>query len=253
MLTGTLAETIIEFAIELPDLTSVGNSATEVEALVNGINNDIDENELNRQVFGLLVFNKFLPQEFIQGEELIGGSAVATMSEFVSNQFSKLLSETLSEFIPDSDFSVKWRRYDAESVNTPTDIGSGNEFELLWTQRLFKDRVSINVGGNFDVGKNIDEETSNIAVAGDFIFQYMITEEGNIRLKVYGKNTRDAFTGDDNDVAGISLFASEEFDDFEDLRRNFKTRRVQRKLRKIQKEKERQNKADLLSTTQNDN
>lgn len=249
LLTGTLADTDINFAIELPDLSSVGNNSSDIEAIINGINNDIDTNELNRQVFGLVVLNKFIANDVLQGSELLGASASATFSDFISNQFSKLLNETLSEFIPDSDFSVKWRRYNAANVDdAPTNLGSGDEFELLYTQRLFNDRVSIDIGGNLDVGKKIaGAGTSNIAVAGDFVFQYMITEEGNIRLKVYGKNTQDSFTGVDSGIGGISLFATEEFDDFEDLRRNFKNRRIQRKLKRIQKDKER----ELLSDTAN--
>jgi len=235
-LRGSLSDTDIQFAIELPDQSTLGNNASEVEPAINAINDNVDSNELNRQVFGLLVFNKFLPDEVLQGNELIGESVNATMSEFVSNQFSKLLNETLSEFIPDSDFSVKWRKYNGET--DASNLGSGNEFELLYTQRLFNDRVSIDIGGNLDVGKDIeDSDNSNIAVAGDFVFQYLITEEGNFRLKVYGKSTDNTPVGTDNAaVAGIALFASEEFDNWEDLKQNLRNRRAKRKLRK-QKEK----------------
>jgi len=251
LLGGTLADTDVRFAIELPDLSSVGNSSTDVQAVIDGINNDADTNELNSQVFGLLVLNNFMPSNVLESNELIEGGVNATVSEFVSDQFSKLLNETLNEFIPDSDFSIKWRRYNGENADDVQNLASGNEFELLYNQRLFNNRVSIDIGGNVDVGKNIGEAgTSNIAVAGDFIFQYLITPEGNIRLKVYGKNTQDTFTDGNTGIGGISLFASEEFDDIEDLRRNFKKRRAQRKLRQ---RKRAQEKAEALSTTQNGN
>ena len=234
-ITGELSSPDIAFRIELPDRSSVPD---EVERTIEGINNDIDKNELNRQVFGLLIFKKFFP---ITSDALLEGglgSVINNLSELVSSQFSRLLNETLSEFIPNSDFNVKWSMYDQQSTDATQSL-SRNEIDLVYSQRFFNDRISIDLEGNFDVGKeDANLQQNNVALAGDFVFQYRITEDGHYRVKIFNKYDEDFIAGRYN-KAGVALFINEEFDDFRDLRERQRHRREMRLLQKKQKQERR--------------
>ena len=80
---------IINFDIEFPSLRGeIKNYADNKLRVLKQ-----DQNELNRQVFGLIVVGQFLPTDFaLQGSEIIYN----TVSEFVSNQLSLLLTELFS-------------------------------------------------------------------------------------------------------------------------------------------------------------
>ena len=244
-LTEELGTPNIDFKIELPDqsLTSFNSTARQ---RINEINNDGDKNELNRQVFGLLVFNKFLPSNSnLFGNEYITSSVSTTMSEFLSNQFSNLLSETISEIIPDSELSVNWRNYTSEGIADPTQtdpevaLYNRNEIELTYRQKLFNNRVIIDIGGNFDVGERFSEDYDNVALAGDFVMQYKITPDGFYRIKLFAKTDSDIFTGRYNKT-GVSLSVTEDFNNFKDLVQIFKDRRAARKKKKQERRTKKQ-------------
>ena len=184
-------------------------------------------NELSKQVFGLLVMNDFIPAESYAIN--VGESVNTTVSEMVSNYFSNLLNDALSNVLPGSELNVKWRNYQSGDIDPST----RNEIELEYTQRLFNDRLSFNIGGNVDVG-NQSTETNNenpVAIAGDFVVEYKITPDGRIRIKAFNKFDYDIFYGDYNKV-GASIYITEEFDNFKEL-----FDRGQKKKKKKEKKK----------------
>lgn len=240
-LTGTLSAPDINFQLDMPDASILGGSAgAQAQRILDGINNDIDDNELNRQVFGLLVFKRFLPaasSDPVLDLAVAGGKSTAT--EFLSAQFTSFLNETLSQLIPNSDFDFNWSSYEEGDLGTQL---SRNEVEMVYKQRLFNDRISIGIGGRVgdDISADINNpETSNLYVASDFVFQYLITPEGQLRLKVYGKSDVDVFSGRFN-KNGIALFFNEEFDELKDFKESRQARRLQREMRRIIKEKQRE-------------
>ncbi len=241
-LSGELAAPEIDFFIDVPE-TSFNSANSTARQRLDQINNDVDKNELNKQVFGLMVFNKFLPANTdLFGNEYLTSSVSTTMSEFLSNQFSTLLSETIGELIPNSEWGVNWRNYSADYSANATDLENTlynrNEIELTYRQKLFNNRVIIDLGGNFDLGETADDSYDNVALAGDFVVQYKITPDGFYRVKLFAKTDSDIFTGRYNKT-GVSLFVTEDFDNMKDLVRILKNRR---KLRKEKKQKKKQQK-----------
>ncbi len=229
IITDELASPTIEFKINLPEKSAVPD---EVERILEGINSDVDKNELNRQVFALLVMGSFFP---ITSDALLGGSGASfvanNISELLSSQFSRLLNETLSEFMPNSSFQVNWNVYEQQATDATQSL-SRNEIELVYTQRFNNDRITIDVGGNVDVGKNeTNLQENSIAMAGDFIFQYKITEDGRYRLKIFNKYDEDFIQGRYY-KAGVSIFINEDFNNIKELRERQKFRRELRRSKK---------------------
>ncbi len=237
-LQGVLSQPNPQFKIVIPDRgLGINNSASRA---IDAINRDQDQSELNRQVFGLLVFNEFLPRQSLLSNDFLQESITTTVSEFLSNQVTSLLSQTIQEFIPNSDLSFNWINYES-NVLSPTN-GSlwddRNEIELVFTKRFFNDRVIIDIGGNVDVGSTGNNDNWD-AIISDFIVQYKITEDGKYFLKIFSKTERDFLVGTYK-RAGLSLYLSEEFDNFGELRSLFKKRRAQRKKRKALKKAEKE-------------
>jgi len=229
-LSGILSEPNIDFEIDIPDARGPGmfsSAARRIEEM----NNDSDKNELNRQVFGLLIFNEFLPQQSLLDDNFIQAGITTTVSEFLSNQVTSLLSQTIQEIIPNSDLSFNWSHSEGDLVN-PANLNSAetrDEIELVFTKRFFDNRVIIDISSNFDVGENSSNEWNTLI--SDVIVQYKMTDDGRYWVKLFSKTDREFISGT-YDRAGISLFVSEEFDSFEDLVQNFKNRKTARKERK---------------------
>ncbi len=228
-LLGTLSNPNIKFQIDVPQASgSLQNSALR---RIEEMNLDDDPSELNRQVFGLLVLNEFLPQQSLLGNDFIQESITTTVSEFLSNQLTSLLSSTIQELIPNSDFSFNWINYEGD-----VDIASNkfwddrNEIELMFTKRFFNDRVIIDIGGNFDVGATDNTDSWNAAFS-DFNVKYMITPDGFYYLKIFNKTDKGYLAGDFTRT-GVSLSVSEEFNDLKDLKNKFKKRKENRRKRK---------------------
>ncbi len=233
-LNGRLASSEISFKIGVPEASpTLYNSALRA---IQEMNEDDDPSELNRQVFGLLVFNDYLPPQSLFGNDFIQESITTTVSEFLSNQVTSLLSNTIQQLWKGTDLSFNWVNYESSGTTTNTSLlDDRNEIELVFTKRLFNDRVIIDIGGNVDVGNSSSANTEEFdAIISDFVVQYKITEDGRYYLKVFNKTERDAIEGTFK-RAGLSFYLSEEFDNFADLKENFIQRRKARKKRKAAK------------------
>src|SRR6185295_14881527 len=146
-LSGSLFSPDISFDIKLPEVTSVSSYAN-IELL----RLKQDENELNRQAFGIIVLGQFLPSESLGlGGQTIGTETINSLTGFLSSQINSLASQWRN----DVDFSVKYQSY-AASLNSSeqSSLVKRNELDLAITKRFFNDRLSVDVGGNFDFGSS---------------------------------------------------------------------------------------------------
>ena len=221
-LTGELLRPTINFGIDFPSLK--GQLQTYTESKLRLL--ELDQNELNKQVFGLIVAGQFLPADFnLQGTEIIYN----TVGEFLSNQLSILLTELLSEVIGEGkvlsgiDFGLAFSQYQNASISSEgQDINRGNELEVSITQNFFDDRFSVKIGGNVDLDGRTQASTqiNNAFVGNDLIFEAIINEERTITLRVYQKSAPD-ISGRKLEIgAGISY--RKEFDTFGEFLRSFK-------------------------------
>lgn len=167
------------------------------------------EQEMNRQVFSLLVLNRFMPTNLNQYTAARGYGVGSTSSELLSNQLSNWLSQISSDF----DIGINYR---------PGDEISSQELEVALSTQLFNDRVIID--GNVGVaGQNPaagSQRTSSII--GDVNVEVKITPEGKFRIKAFNRsNTFDIINATSPYTQGIGVFYRKEFDQMGELwRRN---------------------------------
>ncbi len=219
-----LMNPLINFDIELPQATE-----TERSQLASVINTT---QQLNQQVFSLLILNRFLPIDQAQEEQSsvtvtgVGGFGSTTTSDFVSTQISSWLSEISNEF----DIGVNYR---------PGDQISNQEIAVALSTQLFNERLY--VSGNFGVTSSTEAQYSQgqSGILGDFLVEYSITEEGKIRLKVFNEtNPYEVFsTSSSIYTQGVGLVYQEDFDTLDEFFDEVKELFTRDEVKKAEKEK----------------
>ena len=230
-LTGMLLQPDIAFDIDFPNLS--GELKNYAESKLRTIRQD--QNELNRQVFGLLVVGGFLPDDAgaVQGTQNM--IATNTLSELLSNQLSMYLTELLSEvftdvdFVSGVDFVVNWSVYEADQVLTPSGgrlTVTGNQLELRQRFDLFNDRFSVNLGGSY-----VDQGSSYFT--GDVVLEYYLTKNRRFKVNFYQRSD-ETLEGRRNKT-GLGFSVQREFDSLNDFINSLKG---SGKKKKQKKEKE---------------
>lgn len=192
----------IQFNVRLPSVDE--SIRTQVNSVLS------TEQEMNRQVFALIVLNRFVqPPAYNTGQGSPGGSGALTgagtsTSELLSNQVSNWLSKLSS----DLDLGVSYR---------PGDNITQDELELAMSTQLFDERllVSTNVGVQYGARSTANGNT----LVGDFQLEYLITNDGKLRLKAFSvSNDRNLDRADQSlTTQGAGVAYREEFDDLGEL------------------------------------
>ncbi len=131
------------------------------------------DQEMNRQVFSLIVLNRFLPPPAYAsaGSPSTGGLAAGTTGfELMSNQISNWLSQLSSGF----DLGVNYR---------PGDNITQDELEVAVSTQLFNERLLLSTNVGVQYGAQ-NQQNSN-TVVGDFQLEYLLTDDGKLRLKAF--------------------------------------------------------------------
>ncbi len=210
-LSGDLLSPDIDFDITLSDK----NVNSNIESVITQLNND--ESELNKQVFSLLILNRFSSNK---------ASASTTVSYELENNarqsLSKLLSQQLnrfsSQYLKGVDVSFDIDSYNQmvqNKVNARTDVS------VDVSQNLFNDRLKLTVGGNVAVEENKQTgSASSSDLTGDFELEYKISKDGTYRLKAFNTTEYEDELNGDVTKTGLSLLFIKDFMRFRDL---FKT------------------------------
>lgn len=208
ILTGSLFAPEISFDIKLPETSSL-NTAAYLE--LNRIKRD--ENELNKQVFALLVLGHFLPPETGVGTQSLTTDVNNSLSSFLFNQISNLASSLRD----DIDFTINYQAYETNiDPSNSTDLVKRNELQVALTKRFFNDRLAVDVGGNFDFSASSTPNSSS-NIAGDFAVEYKITPDGRVSGKVFSKSNYDIIDATNKQNNGISLKYTRDFDNVKEL------------------------------------
>lgn len=229
MLKGELLKPDINFDINFPSLTSqLQTFANNKLRLLKA-----DQNELNRQVFGLIVIGQFFPSDFSSGN-VLGNTAGNTLSEFLSNQFSLLVTNLFSEASEENkifsntkfDFVYKSQSQEVTLPNQTSETTANQDIELSITKKFFNDRLSIQVGGNVGIGNNVYgvPEDNGAFIGDDIVIEYILNKNRTLKLKIYQKLEPD-ISGGRRFQVGTGLSYRREFDSFSEFFKSFKKAR----------------------------
>jgi hypothetical protein len=165
---------------------------------------------MNKQVFALLVLNRFLPlQGYTAGQARgVEAAGLATTTEVLSNQLNYWLSQISKDF----DIGFHYR---------PGDQISSNEVEVALSTQLLNNRMSINMNGNYGI-RSRGAETSQLV--GDVEIEYKIKPSGKLRVRAFTRANDRLLYEYAPYTQGIGLFYREDFNTFDQLWRKYRTR-----------------------------
>jgi hypothetical protein len=197
-LTNSLFNPNLNFDIQVPKADE--NAKTVLRNLIS------EEAERNKQVFALLMLNKFLPGDYNTGGSSSGSSAVlgATTSEMLSNQ----LSNMLSKFSDDFDIGLNYR---------PGGGFTSQEVALALSTQLLDDRLTIKT--NVGVSHQRAQFGGGNSVIGDVDIEYVLNEEGNLSVRAFNRSNEFDITRQDvgGFTQGVGIFYKESFDTFDEF------------------------------------
>jgi hypothetical protein len=179
-LKGALLKPEISFEIQLPQ-EDKGVLGGAVNAKLNELNDD--PSALNKQVFGLLVMNRFIQDDPLHSDANSGASAAArsTVGKFLSAQLNQLAANSIKGV--ELNFDVQsYDDYTSGSAQGRTEVGIGLKKEL------FNDRFSVQVGGTVDVEGEKAKQNSASEITGDVTMEYKLSKDGRYRLKGFRHN-----------------------------------------------------------------
>jgi hypothetical protein len=209
-MSGLLLSPDISFDIELPGADESVKRRLESILYVN--QNNINQQELNQQVFGLLVLNRFMPPASgsVRNTADRGAPGVNNGYEFLSNQLSNWLSKVSSEV----DIGVAYR---------PGDEVTEEEVDLSLTTEILNNRLVLD--GNFGYISNNDivEETESAgSFIGEFLLEYKLNRKGSVRVRGFNRSNTNSLLQINNPYTqGVGVFYREEFDEFKELWRKY--------------------------------
>lgn len=210
MMSGKLLNPEIEFDIDITTADDMARQALQSILYVNS--NEVNRQEMNQQVFGLLVMNRFLPpsgagqvNEDYQRTNLGAQSS----SEFLSNQ----LSNWLSRLSDDVDIGIRYR---------PGDELSSDEVEVELSTELLNDRILLD--GNFGYSNNEYNlnNQNNSGLIGEFSIEYKMSEDGRFRIRGFNRSNNNSLLRTNSPYTqGFGVFYREEFEHVGELWRKW--------------------------------
>lgn len=210
-LTGKLLQPDIAFDLGFPRL--FGEVRSLVESKMQNLRRD--PNDLNWQVFGLIVANNFLPPGLAsQGTEYI--ATINTVSEMISNQFSRYITALMSELVSDvgiiSDvgFDFNYNLYQSQAITQIEQAFTDSKIQVTQRINFYDDRLSLAIEGSVINTRGI-EASSGVLIGGDFMVEYALTEDRRLKMRVY-QRSEPTILGNNRYKVGAGLTFRKEFD-----------------------------------------
>ena len=210
-LDGTILQPELSFGLDL-DENERGANGGRVYAAVQQLNNN--EDQLNKQVFSLLVLNRFFPAAGSDGSS--GGSASIARNN-VNNVLSSQLNSLSNKVTGNSGFQVdfginSYTETQGETSQDRTDVN------INASQRLFDNRVIVQVGSEVNIeGSTMQESEVTTPLIGNVSIEYLVTKNGRYRFKGFRKNEYQNVIDGQLIVTGFAFIFSREFNRFQDI------------------------------------
>ena len=185
--TGELLKPTIGFDIKLPE-TSRSELRGPIEARLAQLRQPSETTELNKQVFSLIVLNRFLAQDPFQ----------SSSGSFVADQLRGSASQVLTQQLNNLTGSYLSNLGVELGVNSYADYSSGSEksrtdLNVAVRRQLFNNRLTVRLGTDVPLGggnqASSGQSNSNLsAFAGDVSIEYNVLANGRLRLQAFRNN-----------------------------------------------------------------
>ena len=245
---GELLKPEITFDIVLPD----GNYdvSTDVVSLTQTKLEQLRQEpaELNKQVFALLLLNRFI------GENPFASESGGTSAESLARQsVSKILSQQLNDLAGELITGVQLE-FDLESTDDYTTGTRENRTDLNVgvSKKLLNDRLKVTVGSSFAVEgqERANEESTNIA--GDVALDYQLTKDGRYMVRAYRKNEYQVAVEGQVVETGVAFIITMSYNKFRELFHRSAAEKEMIKEEKLRNDKRKQKEKEEKKKEENE-
>jgi hypothetical protein len=229
-LLGELLKPQITFDIVLPEEKNYNVSKDIISTVQNKLIQMRQETgEMNKQVFALLLLNRFVSENPFDNSS--GGSIDA--NTFARQSVSRLLTEQLNSLTEGlrEGVDIIFDLATTEDYTTGSKQ-SRTDFNVGISKRLLSDRLTVTVGSNFELEGPQQTNGQQNNVAGNININYKLSKDGRYALRAYRKND---YTGTVEGYVvetGIGFVISVDYNRFKQI---FLTKEQRRKKKEIKK------------------
>nr|WKN39070.1 translocation/assembly module TamB domain-containing protein [Tunicatimonas sp. TK19036] len=204
---GTLDDPQLRFDLDLPEITAGGIYSDLVSERLKQI--EQDETQLYKQVFGLIVLNRFIP---VSGGLGSGeSSGFASVNDQINGSVSQLLTDQLSQLTEDylGGVELSVGLESSDQAQSQASLLADRDVNVGLSKQLFDDRLTVKVGGTTSTGNQGSQDSR---IYGDFEVLYRLTETGNLQIRIFQSNDRDRITNQVRQRQGASVLYQKSFD-----------------------------------------
>lgn len=209
-MSGQLMKPVISFDIQMPERTS--SQWDVVKARLDQLRSN--ESELNKQVFALLLLNRFVSESPLKDYGDDGNFAEQYVRQSVSRLLTDQINRLAGDLIKGLDVNV--------GVNSTQDYSTGTmaqrtDVTVGLSKRLLNDRLRVNVGSNFEVEGPRQANQSANQIASDVSIEYQLTKDGRYQLRTYRQNQYIDVVAGQVVETGAGVGASINYDRFKEI------------------------------------
>lgn len=213
-LKGPLLEPEVTFDIVLPKEKNF-RANSEVISLVEGKLAEMRTNpsELNKQVFAVLVLNRFVAENPFESGTSTDAEFIArqSASRFLSEQFNQLADQFIKGFELNLDL-------ESSEDYTTGDKRNRTDLNVSASKRLLDDRLTITVGNNFELEGQTQNTSQNTSlVPGNLAADYQLSTDGRYSVRVYRQNEIENVLEGYTVETGVSFIVNLEYNRFRNL------------------------------------
>ena len=222
-MTGELMKPQLAFDIVLPLDKNYGVSndiITQVDRRLEELRQE--PGETNRQVFALLLLNRFVGQN-----PLASSTPMFSASSYARQSVSKLMTEQLNKLAAGLIDGVDLT-FDVTSTDdyTTGEQRSRTDLNIGLSKRLLNERLTVSVGSNFELEGPTNTKQKANTVFGDLNINYSLSRDGRYMLRFYRKNRYEGVVDGYIIETGLSFLISVDYNRFSQLLRKRKNQRV---------------------------
>ncbi|MGE4512483.1 MAG: translocation/assembly module TamB domain-containing protein [Chryseobacterium sp.] len=170
------------------------------------------ESEMNKQVFALLLLNRFIGENPFESGAGLSGEMMArqSVSKILSQQLNNLASDLIKGV--DLNFDLESSEdYSSGAKNTRTDLN------VDISKKLLNDRLKVSVGSNFGLEGEARQNENMTNIAGDVTVDYSLSKDGRYMLRAYRKNEYQVALQGQIVETGLGFIITLDYDKFRDI------------------------------------
>lgn len=171
-LEGELLSPDIRFSFDFSEFPSSGDVQTTISAFQNRV--AADEQEMNRQVVSVIISRSFSPEGEFTG--------VANISSSLSSLVSSQLNNLIGSLDKNLEINIDLATLDQNALEN---------FQLSVAYTFLDGRLRVSRDGGFTDNQG---NANAASIIGDWQAEYLITEDGVYRLRIFNRNNFNTFT-----------------------------------------------------------